>query len=83
MLRIEIEMFSGRPNPVWIITDEAETKRFLAAVAEAEGATAKQGAGFTGLGFLGDEPRTDGDTSGLQSLWFSDYAEDPLGHTYL
>jgi hypothetical protein len=65
MLRIEIEMFSGRPNPVWIITDEAETKRFLAAVAEAEGATAKQGAGFTGLGFrevrvdlIGDdEPR--------------------------
>ena len=33
MLRIEIDMFSGRPNPVWIITDKAQTDRFLAAVA--------------------------------------------------
>ena len=68
MLRIEIDVFSGRPNPAWIITDGTETKRFLGAVAEAEGATAKQGAGFTGLGFrevrvdlMGDdEPRLKG-----------------------
>lgn len=65
MLRIEVDMFSGRPNPVWIVTDGTETERFLGAVAEAEGATAKQGAGFTGLGFrevrvdlmADDEPR--------------------------
>jgi hypothetical protein len=65
MLRIEIDMFSGRPNPVWIISDKAETDRFLEAVAEATGVTAKQGAGFTGLGFrevrvdliADDEPR--------------------------
>lgn len=51
MLRIEIDLFSGRPNPVWIVTDGAETERFLGAVAEARGVIAKQGAGFTGLGF--------------------------------
>jgi hypothetical protein len=65
MLRIEIDLFSGRPNPVWFITDRTETERFLGAVAEARGVTAKQGAGFTGLGFrevrvdliADDEPR--------------------------
>ena len=65
MLRIEIDMFSGRPNPVWIITDKAETDRFLGAMAEAKEVTAKQGSGFTGLGFrevrvdlmADDEPR--------------------------
>src|SRR5687768_10536739 len=51
MLKVEIDLFSGRPNPVWIVTDGAETERFLGAVAEARGAIAKQGAGFTGLGF--------------------------------
>jgi hypothetical protein len=51
MLKIEIDLFSGRPNPVWIITDGVETERFLDAVAEARGAIAKQGAGFDGLGF--------------------------------
>ena len=51
MLKIEIDLFSGRPNPVWILTDQAETERFLGAVAEAPGVVAKQGAGFTGLGF--------------------------------
>lgn len=36
MLRIEIDLFSGRPNPVWIITDKGEADRFLGAVAEAK-----------------------------------------------
>jgi hypothetical protein len=68
MLRIEVDMFSGRPNPVWIVTDADVTKEFLSEVGETEGITAKQGAGFTGLGFrevqvslLGDdEPRRRG-----------------------
>lgn len=51
MLKVEVDMFSGRPNPVWIITDETEAKRLLGAVVEAKGVTAKPGAGFTGLGF--------------------------------
>ena len=50
MLRIEIDVFSGRPNPVWLLTDEAETKRLIGAIAEAKGVLAKPGAGFTGLG---------------------------------
>ena len=65
MLRIEVDLFSGRPNPVWIVTDGTETKRLLSATAEAEGVTAKPGAGFRGLGFrevrvsllADDEPR--------------------------
>lgn len=68
MLRIEIDVFSGRPNPVWMVTDGAETDRFLGAITEAQGATAKQSAGFTGLGFrevrvdlmADDEPRRTG-----------------------
>lgn len=51
MLRIEIDMFSGRPNPVWVLTDPDATERILGAVAETAGATARPGAGFTGLGF--------------------------------
>jgi hypothetical protein len=50
MLRIEIDMFSGRPNPAWIISDKA-AERLLGEVAETEGAAAKQGAGYLGLGF--------------------------------
>jgi hypothetical protein len=65
MLRIEVDIFSGRPNPVWIISDRTEVERLLGGVAEAKGVTAKQGAGFTGLGFrevrveviADDEPR--------------------------
>ena len=63
MLRIEIDVFSGRPNPVWMLTDEAETKRIIGAIAEAKGALAKPGTGFTGLGlrevrvsFMADDP---------------------------
>lgn len=68
MLRIEIDMFSGRPNPVWIVTDADVTNEFLGAVAATKGTAAKSGAGFTGLGFrevkvdhIGDdEPRRRG-----------------------
>jgi hypothetical protein len=65
MLRIEIDLFSGRPNPVWIMTDAKETERLLGSIAEQSGVTARQGVGYSGLGFreiridvLGDdEPR--------------------------
>ena len=46
MLRIEIDMFSGRPNPSWIVTSAERTERFLRAVVPKQGVTAKQGAGF-------------------------------------
>ena len=70
MLRVEVEIFSGRPNPVWIITDADEANDLLGAIGEARGAAAKPGTGFTGLGYrevrltlIGDdEPRRKGVT---------------------
>lgn len=63
MLRIEVDMFSGRPNPEWILTDTGLTDSILDLVAEREGAIARPGTGFLGLGFreirvtrLGDDP---------------------------
>jgi len=65
MLRVEVDIFSGRPNPVWIITDADEAKELIGIVAESRDALAKPGAGFAGLGYrelrlslIGDdEPR--------------------------
>lgn len=50
MLRIEVDIFSGRPNPVWIVPDEQAVKELLGRISEAPGLIAKPGAGFTGLG---------------------------------
>jgi hypothetical protein len=68
MLRVEVDIFSGRPNPVWIITDADEAKDLVGVVGESPDAVAKPGAGFAGLGYremrlslLGDdEPRSRG-----------------------
>ena len=64
MLTIEVDVFSGRPNPTWMITDQDEVKELLGAVREAGGAHAKPGAGFSGLGYrevlvtsMGDDER--------------------------
>ncbi len=51
MLRIEIDMFSGRPNPTWLVTEDEDVKRVLGLAGEARGAIAKPGEGYTGLGF--------------------------------
>jgi hypothetical protein len=51
VLQIEIDLFSGRPNPVWILTDLGVVRDFLGIIAEAKGVTANPGTGFTGLGF--------------------------------
>jgi hypothetical protein len=63
MLRIQVDMFSGRPNPEWIITDAGVTEDLLGRVVAAKGAAAKPGTGYLGLGFrevrvtrLGDDP---------------------------
>jgi len=68
MLRVEVDIFSGRPNPVWIITDADEVDELLGSIGRSRGAAAKPGAGFTGLGYrevrlslIGDdEPRRKG-----------------------
>jgi hypothetical protein len=51
MLRIEVDIMSGRPNPEWMVTDPDATRELLAAVGEARGAAAKVGRGYAGLGF--------------------------------
>lgn len=51
MLRIEVDVMSGRPNPEWILTDADQVNELLGAVASAPGAAAKVDAGYTGLGF--------------------------------
>ena len=63
MLRVEVDMFSGRPNPEWIITDADQTEDLLREVAASRGAMARPGSGFLGLGFremritrLSDDP---------------------------
>jgi hypothetical protein len=63
MLRIQVDMFSGRPNPEWIITDGDTTEELLGSVAAAKGAAARPGRGYLGLGFrevrvtrLSDDP---------------------------
>lgn len=63
MLRIQVDMFSGRPNPEWIITDADAVKDLLDAVGAQKGVTARPHTGFLGLGFrevrvtnLGDDP---------------------------
>ncbi len=63
MLRIQVDMFSGRPNPEWIITDPGTVDAILEAVSSTEGVAARPESGYLGLGFreirvtsLEDEP---------------------------
>ena len=63
MLRVQVDMFSGRPNPEWIITDADVAKELLGAVAAQKGVAARPMTGYLGLGFreirvtnIGDDP---------------------------
>lgn len=63
MLKITVDIFSGRPNPTWIVTDEQVARDLLGRVAENPGVAAALGAGYDGLGLrevrvsrLGDDP---------------------------
>ncbi len=63
MLRVEVDLFSGRPNPEWILTDSSTIDSLLDAVASAEGVASTPGTGYQGLGFrevvvrrLADDP---------------------------
>lgn len=54
MLRITADVFSGRPAPEWIITDEQEARTTVKEIAKngsivAESASAKAGLGFGGF----------------------------------
>jgi hypothetical protein len=67
MLRVEVDVFSGRSNPVWIITGADQVELVLGAAREARSGLAKPRAGFDGLGYrevrvsgLGDDHRVRG-----------------------
>lgn len=51
MLQVEVDIFSGRPNPVWLITDLEESREVLGRASEARGAMARPGTGYGGLGY--------------------------------
>ena len=53
MLRVEVDIFSGRPNPTWIVTNPTITRRVLTAVRQDRTIASKPGTGFQGLGFRG------------------------------
>jgi len=53
MLRVTIEIFSGRENPSWVIEDQAVVDDVLRRAASNPAALAEVGSGFVGLGFRG------------------------------
>ena len=55
MIKVTINMFSGRPNPTWVVTDEAVVRKVLTAVAENRAVAGKPESAFDGLGFRGVE----------------------------
>ncbi|HEY6744523.1 MAG TPA: hypothetical protein VI357_02275 [Mycobacteriales bacterium] len=61
MFRATIHMFSGRPDPTWIVVDPAATDSVLATLGEQPETWTARPAGFTGLGFRGVEIEFFGD----------------------
>ena len=55
MLRVEVDIFSGRPNPTWIVTSDTVTNRIIAALKSYRSFTAGPENRFQGLGFRGVE----------------------------
>lgn len=53
MLRITADVFSGRPNPEWIIADEQEARAMLKEIAKNRSVVAQTASGNSGLGFRG------------------------------
>ena len=53
MLRVTVDMFSGRPNPSWIVDDEKEAQGILKKVEERREVVAKAESGYQGLGYRG------------------------------
>jgi hypothetical protein len=53
MLRITADVYSGRPNPSWILTDEKEARAVLREIAQNRQITAQAAPTEAGLGFRG------------------------------
>ncbi len=52
MLTITADIFSGRPNPSWVVSDEQEVQTALGAVAQTTGLASTESAQLGGLGEL-------------------------------
>lgn len=52
MLKVTLDLFSGRPNPSWIL-EEAEAQSILKEVNNNRGIVAEVGSGYQGLGYRG------------------------------
>jgi hypothetical protein len=53
MLRVTADVFSGRPNPTWIIPDDNEVERIRGALTERPAAFSPPGEGAHGVGYRG------------------------------
>jgi hypothetical protein len=62
MLQITMDVFSGRPNPSWVVTDDAEVRAIFQAMADNRAALSQEAPTEMGLGFRGIvvEPLFDG-----------------------
>lgn len=67
MLRVEVDIFSGRPNPTWIITSDTITRRLLNALKDNRSLTTTPDNRFQGLGFRGVEVEVIGDNDDIRT----------------
>ena len=61
MLRVTVDLFSGRPNPTWLITDEDFSEKLLSRLSEMPDFVGDPEDGFPGLGFRGIQLQRLGD----------------------
>jgi hypothetical protein len=67
MLRVEVDMFSGRPNPTWIVTSDTVTQRLLASLKGNRSLATIPENRFQGLGFRGVEVQVIGDNDDVRA----------------
>jgi hypothetical protein len=53
MLRVTVDLFSGRYNPTWIINNEKSETDLLSEIRKNKEIVNKPGTGFQGLGYRG------------------------------
>jgi hypothetical protein len=53
MLRVSVDIVSGRPNPTWIVREQTVTRKVMGAIGEDRRIATKPGSRFQGLGFRG------------------------------
>ncbi len=67
MLRVEVDIFSGRPNPMWIVTSDTITQKLLKEIKRDRGLAGKPNDGFQGLGFRGVGIQVIGDNDDVRA----------------